>query len=97
MSWKFKSAKVDVKDVPLCVVDEIEESPTLRALFQRAGIKTGHGSPAHRLVSEVVIKVYQEKKESLDDVKSRWKVEGIDEILQEIERTAREKGVIPKE
>ncbi|MCH1772197.1 MULTISPECIES: hypothetical protein [Metallosphaera] len=94
MAWKFKSDKVEVKDVPLCVVDEIEESPRLRELFTRAGVKTGHGSPAHRLVSEVVIKVFQEKRETLQDVKSKWNLEGIDDILKEIETQARERGVI---
>ncbi|MCG3110109.1 hypothetical protein L3N51_02406 [Metallosphaera sp. J1] len=94
MTWKFKSDKVEVKDVPICVVDEIEESPKLRELFARAGIRTGHGSPAHRLVSEVVIKVFQERKETLQDVISKWNVKGIDEILKEIEEEARERGII---
>ncbi|QKR00597.1 hypothetical protein GWK48_09580 [Metallosphaera tengchongensis] len=95
MEWTVKSSKVEVKEAPLCVVDEIEESPELRVMFQKAGVKTGHGSPAHRLVSEVIIKVYQERKETLDQVKAKWNLKEIDEILKEIERQARVRKIIP--
>ncbi|AWR98704.1 hypothetical protein [Metallosphaera hakonensis] len=94
MTWKFKSSKIEVKDVPVCVVDEIERSPKLRSLFQEAGLKTGHGSEAHRLVSEVVIKVFQEGKETVEDVRRKWNLNNIDLIITEIEKEARERGVI---
>ncbi|AEB95422.1 hypothetical protein [Metallosphaera cuprina] len=91
MTWNFKSSKVEVKDAPLCVVDEIERQ--LEPLFKKAGMRTGHGSEAHRLVSEVVIKVLQERKETIDDVKRKWNLKEVDEIIREIEAEARRRGL----
>ena len=38
--------------------------------------------------------MFLEKRETLQDVKSKWNLEGIDDILKEIETQARERGVI---
>ncbi|EHP70465.1 hypothetical protein MetMK1DRAFT_00009680 [Metallosphaera yellowstonensis MK1] len=98
MEWKFNTSKAKPKPGPACLVDEIEETPKLRELFSRAGIKTGHGSPAHRIVSEVIIKVFKERKLTPREIAEKYSsVPNFQEILLEIVKEASRKGELSED
>ncbi|NON61907.1 hypothetical protein [Acidianus sp. RZ1] len=95
MDWKFSDPKKEKAPPPnvMCEIDEIAESPEVKRIV---GKNTGHGSEIHRFVSEVIIKVYKEKKATLEEVLGTFHMDDNlkEELAREVIRQARMKGII---
>ncbi len=86
MDWKITTsptkpqAKKDVK----CLIDEIAASPKVREACKRNGIGPEKFGEVHRLVSDVVIKVFKERKMTPSDLLAKYSGLGNERALKEL-------------
>ncbi len=83
MSWKLtNSKKVDTKLDVKCLIDDIANSPKIKEICERKGISTGHA--IHRLVSDVIIKIFKEKGMKPSDLLSKYSKLADENTLKEL-------------
>jgi len=94
VSWKIKDSneKREVKDVS-CSVDEIVDSVEVKRICKKYNIKL---MDAHRIVSDVLIKVLKERSMKAEQLFSKYSYDrqGIMELALEAVRQGNRMGVV---
>jgi len=84
MTWKITNSKVDAKLDVKCLIDDIANSPKIKEICERNGISTGHASEIHRLVSDVIIKLFKEKRMKPSDILLKYSKLADEKTLKEL-------------
>jgi predicted CopG family antitoxin len=85
MSWKITNSKISAKpDAIKCIIDDIANSEKIKEICERKDISTGHASEIHRLVSDVIIKIFKEKRMRPSDVLLKYSKLADEETVKEL-------------